>query len=849
MSLPHSKVRKILDTTKINLSALVSIIFLSTIIISCAMHTRTHKALYHLNVGEHRTALDLIATELNHPLNTSPDALCDLHVATIKIIGNTATHDIAPPDPDHVVKRSYNYICRNCQSFKKKIVMTENLCGQYFLNTGRPGLAIPYLKRSIELSQNDPYTSMCSESNLACCYGAMGKFDLMDHHRIKAIKIGSEYFGKKRKYKYKSDELSEWNAYKNILESRMLDLSWTQNPENSSQEMHQLWSRIENINKKHISKRQQYLTYRNASLVFAAAGDTVTARKLFNRAKGLFLVKHADALQLLKYVQSRFSFRSRGKVNLDLKVTEAKILEAEGKISEAALLWEDFIETFQEKGEKALSGYDYQMAGLAQEASGNYDRAIEYLEKSVFEFENVRSSFELKFRSMVFRGRRTFSYWGLLRSYAARHLDQKREKDFKGALKTARMLRARQFGELLGMKAKIEADLEALKSKLEPDELVLNLFVTDRAIVIFSISSTNHELHLIQCNISDFNAIAGRTKSRLSTPGDMDGTIADIQDVSDIILSPIKDRLNKFKRLVIIPDGILNGIPLTILSKSSEHYVPLIMEHEVLFTPSISYLITQRDSEYQFEAGKLLAVADPYYGSRAVPEIYRDDSITFYKRAVESFNLFSPLPETRLEVENVSRFFRPDEVEFLLGNEASEAAIAAANLQQFRYLHFATHGILGNQIPGIFEPALVLATEPKDSSKDGFLTLSEVEKLKLNCELAVLSACDTGSGEYYTGEGVIGLSRGFLIAGSRSVLVSLWPVNSVTTVDLMTSFYWNFRSGKSKAESLRLAQLALLSGKQTIDLGDRGIKVTDSSVYNTLLVHPHHWAPFILIGK
>ena len=307
--------------------------------------------------------------------------------------------------------------------------------------------------------------------------------------------------------------------------------------------------------------------------------------------------------------------------------------------------------------------------------------------------------------------------------------------------------------------------------------------------------------------------------------------------------------LDRFRKLTIIPDGTLNGIPFTLLSKSSKHYRPLILDHEVSLTPSISYLIKNRNLDYRATSDMFFGLADPDYGSRVFPEAYQDETKGFYKRAVDDFNLFTPLPETRTEVVNIARLFQSDSVTTVYGKEASESKIKSLNLEEYRYLHFATHGILGNQIPGVDEPALVLAAELENSAQDGFLTLSEVEELKLNSEMVVLSACDTGSGKYFTGEGIMGLSRGFLLAGSRSVIVSLWPVASEATVELMTLFYQNLRSGKSKEDSLRLAQLAMMDSKNVKTYRERGIRVTDRAISGTHDIHPFYWAPFVMIGE
>ena len=113
--------------------------------------------------------------------------------------------------------------------------------------------------------------------------------------------------------------------------------------------------------------------------------------------------------------------------------------------------------------------------------------------------------------------------------------------------------------------------------------------------------------------------------------------------------------------------------------------------------------------------------------------------------------------------------------------------------------------------------------------EDGYLTLSEVQGLSLDADLVVLSACDTGSGEYYSGEGVMGLSRGFLLAGGDSVVVSLWPVASRPTVELMTAFYQGLRSARRNPPVCARAQLSLMGKPET--------------------AAPLFWAPFVLIGQ
>ena len=162
----------------------------------------------------------------------------------------------------------------------------------------------------------------------------------------------------------------------------------------------------------------------------------------------------------------------------------------------------------------------------------------------------------------------------------------------------------------------------------------------------------------------------------------------------------------------------------------------------------------------------------------------------------------------------------------LMGTEASENMIKSRNLTQYRYLHFAVHGILRNDVPYLRAPALVLAYDPS-SKEDGFLTFSEIVELELNADLVTLSACKTGLGVLVPGEGVIGLSKAFMFAGARSLIVSLWEVSDSSTALLMEEFYRLLSQGISKVEAL---------AKAKVYLRQKGYE------------NPYFWAPFILIG-
>jgi CHAT domain-containing protein len=189
---------------------------------------------------------------------------------------------------------------------------------------------------------------------------------------------------------------------------------------------------------------------------------------------------------------------------------------------------------------------------------------------------------------------------------------------------------------------------------------------------------------------------------------------------------------------------------------------------------------------------------------------------------------FERLPGTAIEVRDIADLLQKsnERVEVRVGVDATKNGLLDTDLSKFRFVHFATHGVLPVDT-GIREPALVL-------SYDGiapahmFLSMSEVLDLKLQTESVVLSACNTGSGNISRAEGVMSLGRAFLAAGSSSVTVSLWQVSDESTAELMKRYYQGVLAGKPKSVSLAEARESLFAGRYK---------------------DPYFWAPFILIGE
>ena len=278
--------------------------------------------------------------------------------------------------------------------------------------------------------------------------------------------------------------------------------------------------------------------------------------------------------------------------------------------------------------------------------------------------------------------------------------------------------------------------------------------------------------------------------------------------------------------------------------------VPLIVDHEIVSLPSASTLaVLRRETAGRKPAAKAVAVlADPVFAKddprvtkgsngagestqRSGPtvEIRKESEAKTNEAAIEKTDLlrsaeesgvgaaagFGRLIGTRREAAAilglVSREQRKESLDF----DADKATATSSELGQYRIVHFATHGLLNSIHPELSGVVLSLVNR-RGEAQDGFLRLNEIYSLKLPVELVVLSACQTGLGKEVRGEGLIGLTRGFMYAGSLRVMASLWKVDDKATSELMKSFYQGMLSSRhlSPAAALRDAQIAMWKQKR-----------------------------------
>jgi CHAT domain-containing protein len=277
------------------------------------------------------------------------------------------------------------------------------------------------------------------------------------------------------------------------------------------------------------------------------------------------------------------------------------------------------------------------------------------------------------------------------------------------------------------------------------------------------------------------------------------------------LMKPIFKQLRGIKTIVIVPDALIWTLPFQALINESNRY--LIEEHALSYAPSLSVLAEMnKGPRNSISAQSIIAFGNPVIG--------RDEKLN---------QDLCPLPEAETEVKEIASAVRSRVKEVFVGSTATEKTFKSL-APRYGTIHLATHGILDNRDP-LYSHLLLTKTDG-DVENDGSLEAREIMNMHLNADLAVLSACETGSGRISPGEGVIGMSWAFFVAGTRSMVVSQWRVNSASTAHLMKNFYQGIArqpNAANKALALRQASLRLLR----------------DSRYR----HPFYWAGFVLVGR
>ena len=384
--------------------------------------------------------------------------------------------------------------------------------------------------------------------------------------------------------------------------------------------------------------------------------------------------------------------------------------------------------------------------------------------------------------------------------------------------------------ELKAQRGEVESLTPDQARALLPDSrsALLEYVVTDERAYLFALTvnaAGTTELKVYPLAIKE-KELAGRVaRFRETLASGSPGFRQPASELYDLLLKPAAAQLQGRTALVIVPDGALWELPFQTLQPGPNRY--LIEDAAIAYAPSLTALremnkLRDRKKDAASSA-TLLAFGNPALGQ---PSISRAKAVLMDEK-------LDPLPEAERQVNSIKQIYGAAKSKVYIGAEASEER-AKAEAGSYSILHFATHGILNDSSPMYSQ--LLLAQSEVDTNEDGLLEAWEIMKLNLHADLVVLSACETGRGRVGGGEGMIGLSWAFFVAGSPTSILSQWKVDSASTTELMVEFHRQLKAQIanpadrfSAARALREAELKLLRSER----------------YR----HPFYWAGFVVTGK
>jgi len=317
------------------------------------------------------------------------------------------------------------------------------------------------------------------------------------------------------------------------------------------------------------------------------------------------------------------------------------------------------------------------------------------------------------------------------------------------------------------------------------------------------------------------------------------------------LFKPFEQELKGVEHIIVVLDGAMQNLPPSLLLVKPAPRPPrrfsqfrqldfLGRHYAFSVLPSVSsFKLLRSFASSSGMAEPFLGYGDPKFSgsgnsTRSSAEVLDQIVLSIDPQVLRS--AFPPLPESRAELQAMAAALNAREDALYFGDRATEANVKEQELSRYRYIAFATHGLMAGEFRGLAEPALVLTPPQRASAADdGLLTASEIATLKLNADWVLLSACNTASPEGRPGaEGLSGLAKAFFYAGSRALLVSHWWVASeasaLWTTGTIQALSQNPKMGR--AQALRQAMLKLMNGEG-----------------NPMFAHPVFWASFVVVGE
>ncbi len=420
-----------------------------------------------------------------------------------------------------------------------------------------------------------------------------------------------------------------------------------------------------------------------------------------------------------------------------------------------------------------------------------------------------------------------------------------------------------KYPDYFALKYPLPASVQTLQSLLATNEVLLVYHVMPEDTFVWLITSDGHWFHELGLGQKDLeqrvNDLRGITEVLISaiqrrepmyrlrriaqrTHGAWDHAARTLYQI--LLPSKLRERLSPGQLLYVVPTGPLYGLPFGTLVSSRDGRPAryLVSDHPVAYLSSSSLLrIIRQASKRRSESPRfpLLAFADPVYDDNA-------DVATgnlWIKKQTQSYlqylgGSFSRIPHSADNARALGRLLRAPIASgpLQLGERATRSRVLELNdeslLDDYRYVFFGVHGVLPGEVNRIVQPALVLS----HPEQEGYLTMGDVFGLALNADLVTLSACNTARGEAVRGDGIRGLTRAFMYAGTQSVGATLWAVEAQSVQLVSEGLHAGLVAGLERAEALRRIKLRMLQGD---------IRTDAAGLYQ----HPYFWAPLVLFGE
>jgi CHAT domain-containing protein/uncharacterized protein HemY len=362
------------------------------------------------------------------------------------------------------------------------------------------------------------------------------------------------------------------------------------------------------------------------------------------------------------------------------------------------------------------------------------------------------------------------------------------------------------------------ASIDAVQAALKPNEVMLDYLMLDSAVLVFAIEQDELTCQLIPHKLDETNVFIVKFLKSIRKNETQDIQYAG-NYLYQLLIEPLGDRLTN-KDLIIIPDGFLNNIPFEVIPLREEGEIEYLNEHHAFcYNYSATLYLTSKEAFKSIKAPrKIVGFAPDFLLLDSI--LNQGDSLS---NIVADLNL-EPLVFAGQEVLALKRLFESQSMGFV-GAGCTETIFKEV-AKEYGVLHFATHGIVNHNDP-MFSSLAFLT----DSLNDGLLHTHELFSLELNAELVTLSACNSGVGKLYAGEGVMSIAKGFAYSGAPNMVMTLWPVSDQATEAIMSLFYRYLKEGMPKHKALQKAKLDFIEE------------------YNIGRTHPQLWGGLIIIGN